>query len=353
MHQWMPSYLQDRSRRVVIGRASSEPRILTTGVPQGSVPGPLLFSLYVQPIGEVIQRHGLHFHHYADDLPVFSHFSLSHESLQDTLSRLEACITEIKHWMTQNYPKMNDQKIKFLPIVPRSAQHLLLGLSLTVGDASVATVSMVRNLGAHLTTHMEMTVNTSNIVKSYYFQLHHIARFNRYLPRKTKERVVNALVTSRLDYCKALMHGTTQDNLDKLQRVQNWAARLLVGTSKFENMKKVLMDLHWLPVRARISYKTCVLAHKAVHGEGPVYLRDLICLYMPGRSPRSGDSLQLARPRTRTKAGDAAFSVAAADLWNGLPTTIRRIHDEEFYSGSKDLFFKEELEHFDLRFSAF
>ena len=198
----MTPYLQDRSQGVVIGRASSEPRILTTGVPQGSVLGPLLFSLYVQPIGKVIRRHGLHFHHYADDLQVFSHLSLSQESLRDALSRLEACAAQIKHWMTHNYLQMNDQKTEFLP------RHLLLGLSLTVGDVSVAAVSTVRNLGAHFTSHMEMTVNTSNIVKSCYFQLHHIARLNRYLPRKTKERVVNALVTSRLGYCNSLMHGT-------------------------------------------------------------------------------------------------------------------------------------------------
>ena len=98
----------------------------------------------------------------------------------DALSRLEACVAEIKHWMTQNYLKMNDQKTEFLPIVPRSARHLLLGHSLTVDDASVAAVSTVRNLGAYLTTHMEMTVNTFNIVKSCYFQLHYIVGFNRY-----------------------------------------------------------------------------------------------------------------------------------------------------------------------------
>ena len=89
------------------------------------------------------------------------------------------------------------------------------------------------HVGTHLTTHVELTVNTSNTVKSCYFQLHLIARISRYLPRKAKERVVNALVISRLDYCNSLMHGTTQHNLDKLQRVQNSAARLIVGTSKF------------------------------------------------------------------------------------------------------------------------
>ena len=147
----------------VIGRASSQPRILTACVPQGSAVGPLLFSLHVQPIGEVIQRQGLHFHHYVDDLQIFSRFSLSQESLRDVLSGLESCVAEIKHWITQNYLKMNDQQTEFLPIVPRPARHLLLGLSLTVGDASVAAVSTVRNFGAHLTTHMEMTVNTSTL----------------------------------------------------------------------------------------------------------------------------------------------------------------------------------------------
>ena len=73
------------------------------------------------PIGEIILRHGLHFHHCADDLQVFLHLFLSQQSLLDALSRLEACVPEIKHWMTHNYLKMNDQKTEFLPIVPN--QH--------------------------------------------------------------------------------------------------------------------------------------------------------------------------------------------------------------------------------------
>ena len=155
---------------------------------------------------------------YADDLQVLSHFSLSQESLRDAVSRLEACVAGIKHWITQNHLKINDRKTEFLPIVLRSTRHQLLGLSLAGGDASVAAVSTARNLGANPTTHIEVTVNNSNIVKSCYFQLQHIARISRYLPRKTKEWVVNALVTSRLDYCNSLMHGTTQHNLDKLYR---------------------------------------------------------------------------------------------------------------------------------------
>ena len=77
-----------------------------------------IFSLYVQPIGEVIRRHGLHFYHYADALEVFSHFSLGQESLRDALSRLEACVVEIKHWMTQNYLKVMTKRPNSVPLCP-------------------------------------------------------------------------------------------------------------------------------------------------------------------------------------------------------------------------------------------
>ena len=70
---WIISYLQERTQRIVIGDQSSSTTTLTTGVPQGSVLGPLLLSLYVQPIGDIIRAHGLFFHHYADDLHIYTH----------------------------------------------------------------------------------------------------------------------------------------------------------------------------------------------------------------------------------------------------------------------------------------
>ena len=133
-------------------------------------------------------------------------------------------------------------------------------------------------------------------------------------------------------------HNTTLTNYRVCQTQQQG---LIVGKSKFDHMTKVW----WICTRGQSvpeSAAIYVLAHKAVYGVGPVYPRELIRLYiyMPGRSLRCGDSLQLARPRTRAKAVDAVFSVAAADLWNGLPTTIKGIHDEDsFKAALKTQFF--------------
>ena len=98
---WLQSYLQNRTQRVAIRDASSN-TCLTPGVPQGSVLGPLLFSLYVQPIGDIIRAQGLSFHHYADDLQLYCHFDLTATALATTLRRMEDCLDVVKQWITSN-----------------------------------------------------------------------------------------------------------------------------------------------------------------------------------------------------------------------------------------------------------
>ena len=142
--KWMTSYLDGR---IIIGQASSSSKPLNTGVPQGSVLGPILFSLYEQPIGEIIRKHGLTFHHNADDLQILITFDLNIVSLLDAIRRLEECIAEIKTWITANYLKVNDDKSEFMPVVPGSAAHLLEGLTISIGEVRVSAVKNVMKFG--------------------------------------------------------------------------------------------------------------------------------------------------------------------------------------------------------------
>ena len=145
--KWVTSYLDGRTQRIIIGQASSSSKPLNTGEPQGSVLGPILFSLYEQPIGEIIRKHGLTFHHNADDLQILITFDLNIDSLLDTIRRLEECIAEIKTWITANYLKVNDDKSECMPVVPRSAAHLLEGLTISIGEVRVSAVKNVMKFG--------------------------------------------------------------------------------------------------------------------------------------------------------------------------------------------------------------
>ena len=165
----------------------------------------------------------------------------------------------------------------------------------------------------------------SSVVSTTYFQLRLIGRIKHHLDYRTLEQVIHALVISRLDSANSILSGVTASGINRLQTVQNNAARLLTGTRKREQIKPVLKSLHWLPVAARISYKVLVLVHKCLYDDkSPKYLAELLQRYTPGRCLRSSmDSTKLCVPRTKRAEGSKSFSFLGPHLWNSLPLSIR------------------------------
>ncbi len=133
------------------------------------------------------------------------------------------------------------------------------------------------------------------------------------------EKLVHAFVTSRLDYCNALLGGCPASSINKLQIVQNTAARVLTRSRKYDHITSILQSLHWLPMKFRISYKILLLAYKALNDLAPAYLTNLLSRYSPTRSLRSQNSGFLVVPLPRIAKsikGGITFSYLAPKLWN-------------------------------------
>ena len=131
-------------------------------------------------------------------------------------------------------------------------------------------------------------------------------------------------MTSRIDYCNSLLYGLPQTVVQRLQRVQNCAARIVSRTKKYDHITPVLQKLHWLPICLRPTYKTLVLTYTVLKGLAPNYLQELLKLRCPGRTLRSSSLSILDKPLSQTVTyGDRRFAVAAANCWNPLPNEVK------------------------------
>ena len=141
--------------------------------------------------------------------------------------------------------------------------------------------------------------------------------------------LMSSYVLSRLDYCNSLLAGLPEASLDKLQRVQNHAARVVLKRKKRDHVTPMFIELHWLPVRSRISYKIALLCYKCLNRTAPQYLCDLLEQYVPTRSLRSSDQNLIRVTNSKTKTwGGRAFSFFAPSVWNSLPQGLRDAEGE-------------------------
>ena len=338
--KWLKSYLSSRKLFVKVGNSHSSQRALKCGVPQGSVLGPLLYLLYTSPIADIINDHGLSYHLYADDTQLYITFkSTSLNDIQQVKLTVECCVRDIDEWMIRNYLKLNQDKTDLVVISSRFHPMPDIG-HITVGSECIAPCDSVRNLGVQFDSIFSFEEHIKNICKSSFYHLRNIAKIRKYLSQDTCEILVHAFISSKLNHCNSLLHGLPKYLLARLQVVQNAAARVVTLTSKHDHITPILINLHWLPVEFRITFKVLLLVYKALHGLAPSYISDLLNFKTYSRSLRSSCKEYLVVPRSRLKTyGHRAFSIAGPKLWNDLPLEIRKCASVATFKKSLKTFF--------------
>ena len=181
-----------------------------------------------------------------------------------------------------------------------------------------------KNLRFHFADDMRIDAHVQDICRKVYLDIRRISSI-RHLSIDATQALLSTFVLQKFDYCKSLFYGSPMYMLERLQKVQNSAARLILQCRKQNHIPPLLTSLHWLLINARIEYKLSVICHSLFLGLSPIYLSDLLLVYTPKRNLRSSsDNGILCIPRLRTKTfGHRSFSFTAPTIWNSMPSDLR------------------------------
>ena len=199
--------------------------------------------------------------------------------------------------------------------------------SITMGNAQIPFKQSVKNLGLTLDCHLTMNAHVSYIAQTCYIELRRLASIRRFLTSTATATLVSAFVLSRIDYCNSLLFGSTHDVTSHLQRIQNYATRVILRLPKTSSITTHLKSLHWLPVKVRSTYKIACLCYHCHSSAAPSYVADMLHRKpLHARNTRSNSYTMplLNRPaHSKATLGDRSFSFASSSVWNSIPNDVR------------------------------
>ena len=318
---WFQSYLSNRQQCVRIGDAVSKVLPLEFGVPQGSILGPVLFTIYVNDLLSVPKR--CLSASYVDDCKLYLSFSPA--ELPASILALNEDLTRISQWCCKNSLLINPDKTKVLTIgVPQLLKKLAL-FSITLFDKEITPVPVVKDLGVFLDTCLSYNEHITETASKCLFKLYQINRIKHLLDRKTLLLVINSFVFNKLQYCSTVWSNTSSSNIDKLQKVQNFAGRIILGLRKYDYISDGLRSLKWLPIREKLILNDATMMHKCINKLVPDHLADMFKLrsQVHNRQTRSSGALNI--PLCRLSKGQRSFAFRGAKLWNSLNDNIKSL----------------------------
>ena len=155
--------------------------------------------------------------------------------------------------------------------------------------------------------------------------LKRIYSIRRFLTEDAAKILVTSYILSRLDYCNCILMGKPNSVIQPLQKIQNFAARVVLLSTRHQHSTPLLEKLHWLPISERIKYKVACMCFNAINGSDPAYLSALLHVYTPSRTLRSSSDTRMLKIQQykRKNHGFRTFSCFGPHIWNSLPEDLR------------------------------
>ncbi len=321
---WFLNYLSERSQVVAVNGLVSEFDDVTTGVPQGSVLGPILFLICINDLPSCLTTTSGNI--FADDTAI--------HSCGATVSEVERLLQHdadnITKWFDRNKLTVNADKC-FSMLFSSNPHVNKSQLCLNVGTSDIDCLPSARYLGIYPDSNLRWEEHISKLCNTISPKIGLLHRLKKILPTDHVEMVYRSIVQPHIDYCITLWGYAANKYIKKVQSLQNRAARIITGNFDFYTTRGITLvkKLNWQTVVQRRDYFTSLLVHKTLNGNAPSHMEDLFTYsnVINTRSTRLSDTNSLYVPRVNKKVFGQSVQYNGPIVWNALPQTLRDIND--------------------------
>ena len=317
---WFSDYLSGRIQSVKIGTNISSPRSVKFGVPQGSILGPILFLIYINDMSDVLKEYFLV--QYADDTQIIISGNIS--DIDDLINRAEIALSVAKNYFQSNGLNVNEKKTQAIFIGSRQfISRIPPNVRIFFGQTPIIPSQSIKNLGIHMDQYMLYDHHISSIVKKTYGVLLFLNRIQDKFDKKSRIIIVQSLALSIINYCSRIWGTTTREQLDRVQKVQNFAAKVAFGGArKYDHVTPIFKDLQWMDVKSKITFDICTFTFKVISNMLPDWLFSFPSVgEVQERPTRQANCLAIKR--TKTNLASRAITIKGPKEWNNLPINIR------------------------------
>ena len=330
--KWLTSCLHGRQQSVMMGSIVSECCAVNAGVPQGSILGPLLFSMYINDL--VTSLKFCKYHLYADDLQIYTSAHITNINLLIGHMNIDLC--SILDWCTANGLKINPKKSQAIvvgsPYFINSVDYAGLD-DVKVGSAVISLCPKVKNLGVEFDETLSWSAQCTKICQNVNGCLHSLRKLKRFLSVNVKQILVQSLVFHHFNYCDIVFSNLNEKLQSKLQKLQNSCVRYIFGLKKHDHVTPFYDKLNWRKLKDSRKLKSLLMVHSTLAVSQPRYLR---CQFQfikdkHSRITKSSASNMLAIPKFKTQNFAQSFIVSASQGWNQLPASARNMTSKQAF----------------------